>query len=248
MGPVRLKLFAVLLAIFVSAPAVANTVHPPLSKVSEKELVDYLTGKKIFYRLADGENRFWAILHKGGDLDGAHSGPMLEGAEEEPARTAAKGKWSVSGDTVTIEIGPNKQTWKQVLVSKEMIGVGEIVGGKKKRGFSVFVYRRLTDGDKCYLGPTLPGVKLVPGAKDRRLFEAVKERAERSPLLSMFGKEAKTPRKVSEIWYVAGHAMMADIVAEEFEDLTGPLKRKKWTWGSQSEVILVVGEKKAGAK
>jgi len=97
-------------------------------------------------------------------------------------------------------------------------------------------------------------IEVIPGAKSRELFEAVKERLLRpesgGACRNVFeGPQAKDVRTVSEIFYSTTAAKAnAEMTAALLADIIGKVVVKPWPGSWQYGVVVVVGDKVGGTK
>lgn len=138
-------------------------------------------------------------------------------------------------------------TWKNVMITS-----GELIVLTDSKNDKVRIFEC---NEKKICNATEPGsvelVQLVPGAKDRTLFNRALEHAkdphdDDTRVIFVRGPAAKNPRKTSEVWWVESEWDGQDIAAV-LEPAIGSVVPKKWTFGpSVFPVIVVVGDTPVG--
>ena len=96
-------------------------------------------------------------------------------------------------------------------------------------------------------------VKVIPAKGSAELhakvLDQLSSRAAEDKLVVFKGKQAKNPRKASEVWWKGDGKEAASKVAKSLEPLIGPTELKEWTWGGPPyDVIVVVAPAKATRK
>jgi hypothetical protein len=129
-----------------------------------------------------------------------------------------------------------------------------LVGSVEKAGkMTKGVFQTQEDGSFLIQGDGEDLVEVIPGARDRTLFERVKQRLlqpDAGRCRALFeGPQAKDVRSVSEIFYSKPAAKdLAERTAADLAPIIGPVEVKEWPGTWLYGVVVVVGDTVAGRK
>lgn len=158
------------------------------------------------------------------------------------------GPWSLKGDTVEGSFQCRDEEHQSTFAFRVVAFSSEAIvleaDPSKTVDFPVsgtFVRGPMTHSAHRLLVTSGPATKIIPGSKDRKLFDAV------TKFDFFVGEPAKTPRTTSEIWFQDSYEDEAKALARRLEGELGSITPQRWEWGGLYPLIVVVGSQKAPA-